>query len=142
MKDNWQIRQKMKNNGTTNITVMISPLLRQFREESIQTFIDFKVKQTNKNCPVDIANGMTMDECLAEGDKTMKYCYTVPDNIVNGSKPDDEFRATAISSVRSALKFEKIKNYGITYVYVFYDKFKNLLGEIKIDPENYKIIYE
>jgi len=121
---------------------MIQSQFIQCKDDNIKAFIEYKVKQTNKNCPVQIVNGMTMDKSEAEGDNTIKYYYTVPKHILTENNSDNEIKATMVSSLRSSLKFEKIKDYGITYHYVFYDVDKNLLGEIKIEPENYKIIYE
>ncbi len=99
-------------------------------------FLELQVEQVNKQCPLDMGNGMTMDKCSIEEDNTMKTDFTIADPSI--LTINEDAKNAVLTALKNAPEFKQIKEFGITYIYAYYDTDKNLLGEVKITPEDYK----
>lgn len=99
-------------------------------------FIELQVEQLNKQCPLNMGNGMTMEKCSMEGGNTMKTDFTVSDPSTLSIT--EEGKNVIVTALKNTPEFEQIKEFGITYIYAYYDAEKKLVGEIKITPEDYK----
>ncbi len=99
-------------------------------------FIELQVEQLNKQCPLNMGNGMTMEKCSMEGGNTMKTNFTVSDPSTLSIT--EEGKNAIVTALKNTPEFEQIKEFGITYIYAYYDAENKLVGEIKITPEDYK----
>lgn len=71
-----------------------------------------------------------------EGGNTMKTDFTVSDPSTLSIT--EEGKNVIVTALKNTPEFEQIKEFGITYIYAYYDAEKKLVGEIKITPEDYK----
>jgi len=127
-----------KNAFLMAMVMMMSLVFIQCKDSVVEQFIKLQVEQTNKQCPVNIGNGMTMDKCEAAGGKTIKFYISVPDNIAQGFTLDDSSKATMVSALKTQPDFKKIKELEVSYHYVYSNKNEKILGEVEITPEDYK----
>lgn len=97
-------------------------------------FLELQVEQLNKQCPVNMGGGITMEKASVEDSNTIKADITVADpSIVT---INDDTKAAMAQAIKASPEYKQIKEFGITYIYAFSDSNKNLLGEIKITPED------
>lgn len=132
--------KKLTRNAVLMTMVMIMSLtFIQCKDAAVNKFIDLQVEAENKKCPVDMGGGLIMEKCESIGDKTIKYTFTVPDAIAPHLKLDDpEAKSDGIKALKAMKEFKQIKEMEVSYAYAYYDTKKNLLGEMKITPEDYK----
>lgn len=98
--------------------------------------LQLQVEQINKQCPLNMGNGITMEKASIENDNTMKSEFTVSDPsliIIN-----EDTKKAIVATMKNTPEFEQIKELKTTYIYAYYDAEKKLVGEIRITPEDYK----
>ncbi|MBB4034590.1 hypothetical protein GGR21_000477 [Dysgonomonas hofstadii] len=108
------------------------------KDAAVTKFMELQVDQINKQCPLDMGNGMTMDKCEIDGSKILKTYFTVPTEMAGAIQFNDQTKATMIQALKGLAEFKQIKELEVAYTYAYYDSDKKLLGEIKITPEDYK----
>jgi len=108
------------------------------KDSAITKFMELQAEQVNKECPMNMGNGLTMDECTIEGNKTFKYTFTVSDEVASQLKITDEMKPMVVQAIKALPDFKQIEQFEISCLYSYYDKNKKLLGEIKVTPEDYK----
>lgn len=99
-------------------------------------FLEQQIEVINKQCPLEMGNGITMEKCKLEGGDTMTTEFTVADPSM--LTINEEGKASIVAALKSAPEFDQIKEFGITYVYAYYDSNKNLIGEVRIKADDYK----
>jgi hypothetical protein len=108
------------------------------KDKVITKFLELQVEQVNKQCPMDIGNGLTMDQCTIEGNKTLKYSFTVADEIAGQLKITDEMKPAVVQAIKNLPELKQFEQFEVSFLYSYYDTNKKLLGEIKVTPEDYK----
>lgn len=128
----------MKQFTKTTLSVIVILSLSLFFvqcDSAKKKFIEQQVEEVNKQCPMNLGNGIVMEKCSAEGNETLKIEISVadPSSVVI----DDNVKTAMLQGIKATPEFKLVKQFGITYLYAFTDSDKNLLGEIKITPEDY-----
>lgn len=108
------------------------------KDSAITKFMELQAEQVNKQCPMNMGNGLTLDECKIDGNKTFKYSFTVTDEVASQLKITDEMKPMVVQAIKALPEFKQIEQFEISFIYAYYDASKKLLGEIKISPEDYK----
>ncbi|HMM01573.1 MAG: hypothetical protein ACK5KN_17620 [Dysgonomonas sp.] len=132
----------MKNLTKTTLSIIaivfISTLFIQCKDAAVTKFMELEAEQMNKQCPMNMGNGLTLTKCSIEEDKTIKMHISVPEEIASQLTINDELKAAFTQGIKAQPQLDKIKEFGITYAYAFYDANEKLLGEVKITPDDYK----
>ncbi|EGK02977.1 hypothetical protein [Dysgonomonas gadei] len=120
--------------------VFISSFLTQCsdaKNAAVTKFLEVTAEQLNKQAPIQMGNGLTMEKVSVEENKTLKYNILVADEMAGLINVTDG-KDAAINLIKGLPEFEQIKTFEVTIVYSYYDSSKKVLGEIKITPEDYK----
>jgi len=128
----------VRNTSIMVMLIMMSLAFIQCKDVSANNFIKNQVEHHNKQYPKKLGSGLVIEKCEASGEKTLKFYYSVPDHLVGEMEYDDAAKKRVLNELEKLPEFTTIKEYGISYHYVYNDADKNLLGEIKITPEDYK----
>lgn len=108
------------------------------KNAAVSKFMELQAEQVNKECPMDMGYGLTLDKCETDGDKTIKYLFTASDEIAGQLNVSDEMKPLVVQTIKGLPEFTQIKQFEISFLYLYYDTNKKLLGEMKITPEDYK----
>lgn len=129
----------MKNLTKTTLGIIAIVFISSFFiqcSDAKKKYLELQVGIVNKQCPLDMGNGMTMEKCTIEGGDTMVTEFSVADPSV--LVINDETKATMINAFKNSPELKSAKDFGITYKYIYLDSDKKSLGEIVIAPDDYK----
>jgi len=135
--DRKKMKKLVKNAAFVAMIMMMSLAFIQCKDAAITKFLEVSAEQQNKQCPLDMGNGMTLTKCSVSGSKTLKIEFSVSDNA-DRSLISESLKPTFVANLKRTAEFAKIKEFGIEYNYVFYDSNNQVLREIKITPDDYK----
>lgn len=134
----------MKNLTKTTLSIIAVMLLslafvqcKDAKNAAVTKFLEVTAEQLNKQAPIQMGNGLTMEKASVEENKTLKYNILVADEMTGLINVTDG-KDAAINLIKGLPEFEQIKAFEVTIVYSYYDSSKKVLGEIKITPEDYK----
>ncbi|WP_419034367.1 hypothetical protein [Dysgonomonas gadei] len=134
----------MKNLTKTTLGIIAIVFISSFfiqcsdaKNAAVTKFLEVTAEQLNKQAPIQMGNGLTMEKVSVEENKTLKYNILVADEMAGLINVTDG-KDAAINLIKGLPEFEQIKTFEVTIVYSYYDSSKKVLGEIKITPEDYK----
>lgn len=119
------------------VAIMMSLVFIQCKESVTDKFIKAQVEEVNRQCPMKMGNGLTMERCEAAENKTLKYYISMSKSAAQQITFDDATKASMVASLKALPQFKQMKELGISYHYIYSDEDKNEVGEFKISPEDY-----
>jgi len=138
---NTQFMKKLTQTNLGIIALLMLSLIftqcKDAKDAAVTKFMEVMAEQVNKECPVNVGNGMTMTKCEIEGKKTFKYSFTVADEVANLVTINDHMKPVVIQALKAMPQYKQIKEFEISLIYAYYDSKNKSLGEIKITPEDY-----
>lgn len=127
----------MKNAAMIAMVMVMSVTFIQCKDAAVTKFLEVSAEAQNKQCPIDMGNGMTLTKCSVTGNKALKIEFSVSDNA-DKNLISESMKPTFVANLKKSPEFAKIKEFGIEYNYVFYDSSKKVVSEINIGPDDYK----
>lgn len=105
--------------------------------KKIETIVD----ELNSRCPIQIDQTIRLDSCEAVPEKTLKYNYTFL--FIDATKIDrEEFESQMSDYILYNTQInddiKSLRDIGTIFLYSCKDEKGNLLGEIKIESDDYK----
>lgn len=131
------MRNLTKNAVLIAMVMVMSMTFIQCKDAAVTKFLEMSAEEMNKQCPIDMGNGMTLTKCSVTGNKALKIEFSVSDNA-DRSLINESMKPTFVANLKKSPEFAKIQEFGIEYNYVFYDSSKKVLSEINIGPDDYK----
>ena len=134
----------MKKLTQTTLSIIVVLLLsvtftqcKDAKDAVVKKFLEVQVDQINKQCPINMGSGLSLEKASVEGSKTLQYDFIISEEIAQAMDLEAG-KPAAIQTIKNLPDFDKIKEYEIEIVYNYYDSDKKLVGEIKITPDDYK----
>lgn len=109
--------------------------------DEVNTEVTELVAKYNKNCPLNIQEGIRLDSVTLPEERTVQYNLT----LLNVEKEkaeinviQDEIQKSLISTARSNKGLQVFRDNDYTLIYSYSDKKKAFLFTVKILPDQYK----
>lgn len=112
------------------------------KETAVQKFLEAQVKALNAQCPVVIADGITLDNCEALPGKVFRYNYTLQNvdtvALSDTTKLKEIDKANILPSLKAMPEMKGFNDHGVTIIYRYHDATGKYLYQLEIAPEDYK----
>lgn len=133
----------MKNLTKTTLSIIAIVFVCSFfiqckdaKDAVVTKYLDMQVEQMNKQCPLSLGGGLTLESCKVEGNKTMKFSYKIDQDIETFDT--EAGKAAAVDALKSSPEIAQLKEYEITYKYEYKNASDKVIGEMTIAPDDYK----
>ncbi|MDQ0592593.1 hypothetical protein QFZ37_000962 [Chryseobacterium ginsenosidimutans] len=98
----------------------------------------------NKMTPQILSDGIRLDSVSAQPNKTLKYNYTLTDDVKENVSPEEienfkkEAKEGALKVIKVSPEIKEFRDRDVTMEYVYYDKNGKKTTDFKITPAEYK----
>lgn len=98
----------------------------------------------NKMAPQLLSDGVRLDSVSAQPGKTLRYNYTLTDDIKENVTPEEiesfkkESKEGALKVIKTSAEIKEFRDREVTMEYVYYDKNGKKTSDFKITPAEYK----
>lgn len=111
------------------------------KEDEVNTEVVELIAKYNKNCPLNIQEGIRLDSVSLHGEKTVQYNLTllnVTKETAEVNVIQEEIRKSLLSTAKANTGLQVFRENDYTLIYSYSDKKKVFLFDIKIFPDQYK----
>jgi len=111
------------------------------KEDEVNTEVVELIAKYNKNCPLNIQEGIRLDSVSLHGEKTVQYNLTllnVTKETAEVNVIQEEIRKSLLSTAKANTGLQVFRENDYTLIYSYSDKKKDFLFDIKIFPDQYK----
>lgn len=115
---------KMKSDIVFLISVLLLAIVAGCKHKSFEDQFETEAKkQTAKMCPMQVAEGVTLDSIVfSRTDRSLRYYYQMEDTLYTDSaisENREKFREELLKQVNRSLDLKKTKEQGITLRYIY-----------------------
>lgn len=111
------------------------------KEDEVNAEVVELIAKYNKNCPLNIQEGIRLDSVSLHGEKTVQYNLTllnVTKETAEVNVIQEEIRKSLLSTAKANTGLQVFRENDYTLIYSYSDKKKVFLFDIKIFPDQYK----
>lgn len=98
----------------------------------------------NKMTPQILSDGVRLDSVSAQPGKTLRYSYTLTDDVKENVTPEEieafksEAKVGALKIIKTSAEIKEFRDRDVTMEYFYYDKNGKPTTDFKITPSEYK----
>ncbi|KQT31134.1 hypothetical protein ASG22_19060 [Chryseobacterium sp. Leaf405] len=114
------------------------------KEDIVNSELKEVAASMNKMTPQILSDGVRLDSVSAQPGKTLRYNYTLTDDIKENVTPAEiesfkkESKAGALKVIKTSAEIKEFRDREVTMEYVYYDKNGKKTSDFKISPNEYK----
>lgn len=114
------------------------------KEDPINKELKEAAVNMNKMTPQTLSEGVRLDSVSANENKTLRYSYTLTEDVKEDLKPEeiDNYKALAkeeaVKNMKNSPDMKNFRDNEITLKYVYYDKSGKPTADFSVSPSDYK----
>jgi hypothetical protein len=114
------------------------------KEDIVNSELKEVAASMNKMTPQILSDGVRLDSVSAQANKTLRYNYTLTDDVKENVSPEEieqfkkESKDGALKIVKTSPEIKEFRDRDVTMEYVYYDKNGKKTSDFKITPNEYK----
>lgn len=110
------------------------------KEATIKRFLLTEAEKINQECPQQLNAEVRLDSCKVADKITLKTYATMVNVNADYYNADSFYKTTQpglLYTIQTSEDLKQAREYGVTFMYIYYDKYGKLLSEIAITPDDY-----
>lgn len=133
----------MKNYVVLSLLATLS-LVSCKKENVVDAELKAVAASMNKMTPQVLNDGIRLDSVSAQPNQTLKYNYTLTDDVHENVSAEDiekfkkESKDGALKIIKASPEIKEFRDRNVTMEYVYYDKNGKKTTDFKITPAEYK----
>ncbi|MGD1319377.1 hypothetical protein [Chryseobacterium sp. 2R14A] len=134
----------MKNLSRISLAMVVLTLSSCKKEDIAGKELKEAAANMNKMTPQLLSEGVRLDSVSATENKTLKYCYTLTDDVKEDLKPEEinDYKSAAkeeaLKSIKNSPDMKNFRDNNVTLKYVYYDKNGKPTTDFSVSPSEYK----
>jgi len=133
----------MKNLFKISMAMLVLGLTSCKKEDSVDRELKEAAANMNKMTPQNLGEGVRLDSVSAAEGKTLKYSYTLTNDVKDDLLPEEieDYKAAArdeaLKSIKNSPDMKNFRDNNITLKYVYYDKNGKQTTDFSVSPADY-----